>query len=50
MRQIALYTLDGRVVHREEGETYEWAIDTRSYTGPIFVLSIQMQSGEYRHL
>ena len=50
MRQIALYTLDGRVVHREESETHEWAIDTRSYTGPIFVLSIQLQSGEYRHL
>lgn len=50
MQKIALYTLDGRIVHREEGETYEWAIDTRSYTGPIFVLSIQMQSGEYRHL
>ena len=50
MRQIALYTLDGRIVHREEGDTHEWAIDTRSYTGPIFVLSIQMQSGEYRHL
>ena len=50
MRQIALYTLDGRIVHREEGDTHEWDIDTHSYTGPIFVLSIQMQSGEYRHL
>lgn len=50
MRQVALHTPDGRTVYREEGETTEWAIDTPSYAGRIFVLSIQMASGEYRHL
>lgn len=50
MRQVALYTLDGRLVHRGEGETTEWNIDTTPYTGRLFVLSIQMQSGKYHHL
>ena len=50
MRHIALYTPDGRLVCRESGETNEWAIDTRSYPGQIFILSVQMISGEYHHL
>lgn len=50
MRQVALYTLDGRTLYREEGETAQWDIDIPSYAGQIFVLAVQMQSGEYRHL
>lgn len=50
MQHIALYTPDGRLVCQESGETNEWTVDTRSYAGQIFILSVQMVSGEYRHL
>lgn len=50
MRHIALYTPDGRLVYRESGEATEWTIDTQSYPGQIFILSVQMASGEYHHL
>lgn len=50
MRHIALYTPDGQLIYRETGETTECTIDTRSHAGQIFILSVQMVSGEYRHL
>lgn len=50
MLRIALYTIDGRMVHQTQIETTESTIDTQAYPGRIFILSVQMQSGEYRHL
>ena len=50
LTNIALFTIDGRMIYRQQGETTETAIETQAYPGKIFILSVQLKSGEYRHL
>lgn len=50
MQRIALYTIDGRMAYQTQIETTEVAIDTQAYPEKIFIISVQMQSGEYCHL
>ncbi len=50
LRHIALYTADGRLAHNYSGTTAHHCIDTQAYSGGIFILSVQKESGEYIHL
>ena len=50
MHRITLYTIDGRTIYQKQGKTTEAKIDTQSYSGEIFILSVQIESGKYYHL
>ena len=50
MHRITLYTIDGRTIYQKQGKTTETKIDTQSYSGEIFILSVQIESGKYYHL
>ena len=43
-------TIDGRTIYQKQGKTTETKIDTQSYSGEIFILSVQIESGKYYHL
>ncbi len=50
MHRITLYTIDGRTIYQKQGKTTEAKIDTQSYSGEVFILSVQIESGKYYHL
>lgn len=50
MHRITLYTIDGRTIYQKQGKTTETKIDTQSYSGEVFILSVQIESGKYYHL
>lgn len=43
-------TIDGRTIYQKQGKTTEAKIDTQSYSGEVFILSVQIESGKYYHL
>ncbi len=47
---IRLCALDGRTLFHQQKATTELTIDTQPYTGEVFILSVQKESGEYSHL
>ena len=50
MHRITLYTIDGRTIYQKQGKMTEAKIDTQSYSGEVFILSVQIESGKYYHL
>lgn len=43
-------TIDGRTIYQKQGKMTEAKIDTQSYSGEVFILSVQIESGKYYHL
>lgn len=43
-------TIDVRTIYQKQGKTTETKIDTQSYSGEVFILSVQIESGKYHHL
>lgn len=50
MHRITLYTIDGRTIYQKQGKMTEAKIDTQSYSGEVFIFSVQIESGKYYHL
>ena len=48
--RITLNLSDGRTIYQKQGKMTEAKIDTQPYSGEVFILSVQIESGKYYHL